>query len=135
MKRLIRITTALTALLAVALQLPLAGEAAACQAEMGSHMAEMAQPASPMTGHADGSEVSPSMPGMAKSHSSGEQPPCDDDAELGACVEMAACLSSLTIPASTTSATSQRVPAHVEMISVSEPTSPVLPPEPPPPRV
>jgi hypothetical protein len=136
MKRLLRITTALTALLAVTLQLPLAGNAAACQAQMQSHMAGMAQSAPLLAGDSDhGSVASPSMPGMAESHSSEEEPPCGDDADRGACIDMAACIGIVIIPAATTSATAQRVPAHVALISVSEPTSPVLPPEPPPPRV
>jgi hypothetical protein len=136
MKRLLRITAALTALLAVALQLPLAGAARACQAQMESHMAEMGQPASVMAGHAGaGSIASPAMAGMAESQSSEEEPPCGDDVDRDACIDMAACLSSLVIPVATTSATVHRVPAHVAMISASEPTSPFLPPEPPPPRV
>jgi hypothetical protein len=136
MKRLLRITTALTALLAVTLQLPFAGDAAACQAQMESHMAEMGQSASSLAEHGDaGSIASPAMSGMAESQSSGEKPPCGDDLDRDACIDMAACFSSLIIPSAPPFGAAHRVPVHVAMISVSEPTSPFLPPEPPPPRV
>ena len=135
MKRLLRVTTALTALLAVTLQLPFVGDAAACQAQMESHMAEMGQSASSARDGDAGSFAAPAMPGMAESQSSGEEPPCGDDLDRDACIDMAACFSSLIIPSATTFAAALRVPVHVATISVSEPTSPFLPPEPPPPRV
>lgn len=135
MKRLLRITTTLTTLLSVVLQLPLAGDTAACQAQMETHMAEMAQSA-PMAGDSDhGSVAQPSMPGMSESSSSGDEPPCRDDADRGACIDMAACIGNLTIPSETNSANGLRAPLRIATISVSEPTSPILPPEPPPPRL
>lgn len=136
MKRLLRITTALTALLAVTLQLPFVGDAAACQAQMKSHMAEMSQSASLLASHGDaGSTASTEMPGMAGSQSSGEEPPCGDGLDRDACIDMAACFTSLVIPSPTTFDAAYRVLIHVTMLSVSEPASLFLPPEPPPPRV
>ncbi len=136
MKRLFRTTTALSALLAIALQLPSAGAAAACQVQMESHMAEMVQSASILTGHADNRSIaSPPMPEMTESQQAEEHPPCGDDADRDACVEMAACQGNLTILSHPSAATGHRAPTQVAVRAVAGPLSLVLPPEPPPPRL